>query len=231
VKKIFRVIIVGVAFGAMSAGLWEMKVELELSQGPNEKDIAERQTFNVSHKNLESKVLEQLVPVDLEALDKKDSVNKKNRFFKLDEKVLLSQAETNEKEAILKDLDLMQDQIALLLDTSKTTLENLESQQAIRMDAIHLLTRAMDWESNPKSGEIKQMVGDFILTENIKGLTNEKIRKSFIADKVELFANLKSVDYQKGLEVESRSPSSLISRTLQFANNFYILNENHRSSK
>ncbi|MCB0377838.1 MAG: hypothetical protein KDD33_05035 [Bdellovibrionales bacterium] len=202
-----------------------------LSQHTARKNREQRQRVQIEQ--AVKKSLEQNLEVIKNKRPAKDSTKESNgettnSFFEntktaiaLSNKVLPSLEEQQKLRAYLSDEAMMEEAIDYLGTPPDA---DLKSNEARRMDLVLLLTRALEWRSNPKKDAIQQRVAEFILQDNLAEFDDNQIRLSFAADKTELFTNLKDVDFQAGLEIEKQNQSDFNAKLFRFANNFYGLN-------
>lgn len=99
-------------------------------------------------------------------------------------------------------------------------------EQKERMDAVLFLTRALEWKENSEREYIKNLVKEVVLDDAINKAQSLNLKKSLAADRIELFANLKTIDPQAGAEIQKKATSPMSKKIIQFASNFYNLNKN-----
>jgi hypothetical protein len=145
------------------------------------------------------------------------------RTFDLSQKVLPSMDEKKELQTLLADTQLIGASFDSLTQVQNVNLDNLEENQKERMDAALFLTRAMEWQDNPALHALLEQATQFIVDDNLSGISEPAIKRSFAADKVELFANLKEIYHAQGLEIEDLNTSEQNAKLFRFANHFYQL--------
>lgn len=205
-----------------------------------------KNTFKNSHKNLE---ISETQFLDDSASDLQlDHNNKSNRNYlsphteninsktiglktikdslALGEKALRTKAENQAY------LDSLQNKE--MIDFAYTTISNVQEpstekdllvEQKERMDAVLFLTRALEFKNNSEGEYIKNLVKKIILDDSIAKAKDPALKKSLAADRIELFANLKTIDTQAGSEIQKNAVSPISKKIIQFASNFYNLNK------
>ncbi len=232
-KKNKTTIIVSIAVFAfvIAANFWmqknkernrELQLESKIKQAVDEKLKTLPAIKKMKKKVSDSQMEEKQSQVDLEI---KNSID---RLFELDRKVIHGPDERKELESLLSNQELIQDSFEMLNDIQATHDDGLEKNQSERMRRVLFLTKALEWEGNPSNKELVSQVQEFVIQDNLPSISDIKARKSFAADKVELFANLKYLDIEKGLEIEDRNISETNAKLMRFANNFYKLNKERR---
>lgn len=156
----------------------------------------------------------------------KNSIGTIQDLLKLSRKTLKSKEETESYQNALKDkekIDLAYNIIQTI--PSITSNNDFLINQKMRMDAVLFLTRAIEWLDNPETKYIKESIARLILDDSMSKTQNLNLRKSMAADRIELFANLKSVDREAAIEIQNKASEKTTKKIIQFANNFYKSSE------
>jgi hypothetical protein len=147
------------------------------------------------------------------------------KVIDLERKVLRSVQENLYLEKSLADQKLISQSFDFLNDKSLIEAQGLENNQKLRMEAALFLTRSIEWQANPKLNWILDKSKNFIVADNLSEIKDLKVRRSFAADKIELFANLKDIYFTTGIQIEEENKSETNAKLFRFANNFYKLNK------
>lgn len=144
-------------------------------------------------------------------------------------KALRSSAETLVYHQALQDMVMIQMAKAVLSEIHEPASdESFRNDQKERMNAALFLCRAIEWTENPIGPQIKQIIQDLVLDDTIEHAHDPRLKKSMAADRIELFANLKSIDPEAGRLIQSSAKKASSIKLIQFANNFYDLNNEKR---
>lgn len=160
-----------------------------------------------------------------ESLDKSALFKKMNKAIELERKVLRSVEERKTLQDTLSDMELVNQAADIVMDSQNVSEANLSENQKERMNAVLFLVRTLEWPENPKRQEIMNKTTEMVLKENLGEIKNIEVRKSFAADKLELFVTIKENDFERGLKIEDQNQSERIAKLFRFANNFYSLNK------
>lgn len=172
----------------------------------------------------------QLLKTQIKNISRETSLQKKiesiREILKIDQKVLKNSDEKEAYENALmnEELVLASREVLTTYQEPKGKGELLDGQKE-RMDAALFLTRAIEWQGNPNWNYVADQIGEIVLDDSFHDLKSVDYKKSIAADRIELFANLKDINHDKGLEIEKRVNSPSVQKIITFANNFYELNK------
>ncbi len=152
-------------------------------------------------------------------------LSKIEKIIRLERKVIRSASDNSSLEKALANRKLINQSLLFLSDVELVGSLGLKGNQELRMQATLFLSRALEWQQNPELPWILDKVGDFVGADSLSAIKDLEVRRSFAADKVELFTNLKDIYFEKGLQIEHENQSETNARLFRFANNFYKLNK------
>ena len=144
----------------------------------------------------------------------------------LSAKALRTKSENDVYQQALQDkekLDLAAAVIANVQEPSSDV--SLLNDQKDRMDAVLFLTRALEWKQNPQNTYIQSTIKTLVLDNAIEKAKDHRLKKSLAADRIELYANLKSIDAKAGDDIKQNAKNPVTIKIIQFASNFYQLDQ------
>lgn len=100
---------------------------------------------------------------------------------------------------------------------------NLVENQRNRMRAGLFLINALELKTNSEREYLKSTVQKLIFDDSMEKITDRDLRRSVLADRIELFVALKHTDPQFAKTLEQQITSPLHKQMVQFAVNFYDL--------
>lgn len=162
-----------------------------------------------AHRDLEEKTIsksEYLGDQPSFQTSKKIDLSSIREVLELDRKVLKRSNELSAYRDSLQNSELIETARKALsqIEEPQSRAQLLEKQQE-RMDAALFLTRALEWRENPETKRIKFTMKSLILDDTVENAKNLDLKKSLIADRIELFANLKSIDRAYGLSIQQQA--------------------------
>lgn len=102
---------------------------------------------------------------------------------------------------------------------------NLKQNERERMQAVLFLVRSLELEGNVNKAYIQSKVSELILDESVEGISNKDLKRSVIADRIELFVSAKEKYPALGQKIQNGAKSKLQKELILFANNFYDLDK------
>lgn len=98
----------------------------------------------------------------------------------------------------------------------------LETDQRERMNAVLILMRALEWKKNPGNNRVIEVVRKLINDESVDQIKSIEVKRSLVADRIELFVTLKETFPEEAERIE-RQAAPLQKSFISWANNFYSL--------
>lgn len=102
---------------------------------------------------------------------------------------------------------------------------NLASNQDVRMQSILFFMRAMELKDNPERSYLEQAISKMVLDPKLSAISDRDLKRSVIADRMELFAILKEKSPLVAARVQETAPSELHKKVMQYAVRFYNLDK------
>ncbi len=180
-------------------------------------------------KRVKSQIVEsriKLIPASVSPSYDVDTENKKTLKVARDliGTSLLGELEKSDLETLLMDQEQLSWAISKIRGESEKVFA-LES-ELLRMDVIVYLDAALEWKGNPSKnfliGEVKTLLSEYEPNPNL----SERLRRSFAADHAELSKSLYMHEEDKALELEAELNGTKGGAIMNFARNFYFMENN-----
>lgn len=101
--------------------------------------------------------------------------------------------------------------------------KDLLKNQKSRMDAVFFFLRGLEVKNNPAKDYIESQISELVLDPSVEHIENIDLKKSVVADRIELFVAIKEKNPALGFELQTQATSNFQKRILNFAINFYNL--------
>jgi hypothetical protein len=155
----------------------------------------------------------------LESVSSEGSAFQNHSILEISRKVLLSEDEKSRLKDFLSDPRSLS-QLITVLSTRESALD--ADKVRLRMDSVDLLTKMIQWKSNPlRNSAINEVVS--LLRLPVKDSSNDvSVQKSFIGDRIELFVLLMVQDEQKANNLLKDLIGTPEESYFKFARSFYL---------